>query len=163
MTSNTAKAAALVLALAAVWAGPTSAQNGDIGTLAIEAPYLRAPPPRAPVAGGYVVIRNTGAESDRLVEVTAGFAAVVQIHNMSLADGVMKMRLMPDGLEIPAGDTVALEPGGAHLMFMQLSEQLMAGEQRAVTLTFEKAGEVDIIFDIRPFAPKDQQGDGSGS
>ncbi|MHA1548128.1 MAG: copper chaperone PCu(A)C, partial [Alphaproteobacteria bacterium] len=55
------------------------------------------------------------------------------------------------------------EPGGAHLMFMQLSEQLMAGEQRAVTLTFEKAGEVDIIFDIRPFAPKDQQGDGSGS
>lgn len=118
------------------------------GSLQITGAFTRATLPRAPVGGGYLTLTNQGAEADRLIGVTAPVGTEVQIHEMTMADGVMTMRHLPDGLEIPAGQTVALEPGGYHLMIVGLSDPLVEGGHLDMVLTFEKAGDVTVPFDI---------------
>jgi len=119
-----------------------------IGDLVLTAPFTRATLPNAPVAGGFLTITNTGAQDDRLVSVSADFAKEGQIHEMAMDGDVMKMRQLADGLVIPAGETVALQPGGYHLMFMGLSNALVEGETVPVTLTFEKAGTVTVELTV---------------
>jgi uncharacterized protein YcnI/copper(I)-binding protein len=119
-----------------------------IGDLTLTAPFTRATLPNAPVAGGFLTITNTGVEDDRLVSVSVDFAKEGQIHEMAMEGDVMKMRQLADGLVIPAGETVTLEPGGYHLMFMGLTRALTEGETVPVTLTFEKAGEITIDLPV---------------
>lgn len=129
------------------------------GSLTIEAPWSRATPSGAKVAGGYLKITNTGAETDRLTGGSLPRAGRVEIHEMSVTDGVMRMRPLSSGLEIKAGETVELKPGGLHLMFMDLTAGLKNGESVKGTLVFEKAGTVDVTFRV---APAGSQGAGSG-
>jgi periplasmic copper chaperone A len=139
-----------LLAALALAAMPVASLAHDItfGALELNAPFTRATLPNAPVAGGFVTIVNTGTEDDRLVSVGADFAKEGQIHEMAMEGDVMKMRQLTDGLVIPAGQTVALEPGGYHLMFMGLSQALVEGETAPVTLTFEKAGTITLDLHI---------------
>jgi copper(I)-binding protein len=148
--SNTMKkiiafAAAAALSVAASFAAADEIRVGD---LVIENPMARATPPNAPVSGGYMTIRNEGGQADRLTGGSADFAGKVEIHEMAMDGDVMKMRELADGLEIPAGGSVELKPGGYHVMFMQLSEQLKDGEKVKATLTFDKAGYVDIELPV---------------
>ena len=92
----------------------------------------------------------------------ASFARDVQLHTMKIVDDVMRMRPLPDGVVIPAGTQVVLKPGGDHVMFMGLKEQLKEGEQRTVTLTFEKAGEIEVSFKVNSLAAKEAGEDHSG-
>jgi len=124
------------------------------GDLKIEKPWTRATPPNAKVGGGYLTITNTGSGADRLVSASSAIAAKVEIHDMKVTDGVMKMRPLKDGLEIPAGETVTLKPGGLHVMFMKLAEPLKEGEMVKATLNFEKAGTVDVMFPIAKIGAK---------
>ncbi|MEZ5871023.1 MAG: copper chaperone PCu(A)C [Nitratireductor sp.] len=117
-----------------------------IGNLEIINPHARATAPGAPVSGGYMVIRNKGGEPDRLVAASVDFAGKTEIHQMAMNGDVMVMRPVAGGLEIPAGGEVELKPGGYHIMFMKLGEQLKEGEMRKVMLTFEKAGEIEVEF-----------------
>jgi uncharacterized protein YcnI/copper(I)-binding protein len=130
--------------------GHGSAQSAEIkaGDLVISVPTIKATPPNAPVSGGYLVIRNDGKEADRIVSGSADFAGKVEIHEMVMDGDVMKMRPVEEGLEIPAGASVELAPGGMHVMFMGLKEQMKPGEKRKATLVFEKAGAVEIEFDV---------------
>ena len=146
--------AAMGLALV-VMALPAVAHDYMVGKLHIDQPWTRATPGGAKVAGGYVTITNNGSESDRLVAVRADFSADPQLHEMSMHDGVMIMRPVEGGIEIPAGQTVELKPGGLHIMFMGLSEQLRKDETRKVTLVFEKAGEIDLDFPVAPIGSKE--------
>lgn len=141
-------AAAAMTAFAAAGLQPALAHEHTAGDLVIDHPYARATPPNAPVAGGYMTIRNTGEAVDRLLGGTVGFADRVEIHEMTMDGDVMKMRPLPDGLEIPAGGEVQLRPGGYHLMFIGLEERLLEGESRPATLTFERAGEVAVEFTV---------------
>ena len=129
------------------------------GSLTIEAPWSRATPGGAKVAGGYLKITNTGRETDRLTGGSLPRAGRVEIHEMAVADGVMRMRPLPAGLEIKPGETVELKPGGLHLMFMDLTAGLKSGENVKGTLVFEKAGTVEVTFRV---APAGSQGAGSG-
>ena len=124
------------------------AETWTLGDLVIENPRARATPPNAPVSGGYMLIRNNGAEADRLVGGSAPFAGKVEIHEMAMDGDVMRMRELADGLEIPAGGEVMLKPGGYHVMFMQMRETLDPGKPRKVTLRFENAGEIEIDFEV---------------
>jgi hypothetical protein len=139
-------------ALAAVIlvATPAFAHNGvvHLGDINISLPFTRATLPNAPVAGGFLTIENTGTEPDRLVSAISDIAGDTQIHEMAMEGDVMKMRQLVDGLPIPAGGTVVLAPGGFHIMFMGLKQSLVEGETVTVTLTFEKAGTVDVILPI---------------
>jgi copper(I)-binding protein len=130
------------------------------GSLTVEAPWSRATPGGAKVAGGYLKITNNGAESDRLTGGSLPRAGRVEIHEMAVADGVMRMRPLPAGLEIKPGATVELKPGGLHMMFLDLSAGLKEGETIKGTLVFEKAGTVEVSFRV---APAGSQGAGAAS
>lgn len=125
-----------------------SAHEFKVGDLEIEHPWSREVPTGARVAGGYLSVKNTGGSSDRLISVASDIAAKAEVHQMSVKDGVMTMRQVDGGLEIPAGATVALEAGGYHLMFIDLKKQPKKGESFPATLTFEKAGSVTVDFAV---------------
>ena len=142
------------LAAAILVVTPAFAHNGvvHLGDINISLPFTRATLPNAPVAGGFLTIENTGAEPDRLISARSDIAGDTQIHEMAMQGDVMKMRPLANGLEIPAGQTVVLAPGGFHIMFMGLKQTLVEGETITVTLTFEKAGTVDVVLPIEAAA-----------
>ena len=120
------------------------------GDLRIERFWMRQPPPAARVGGGYATITNGGEEPDRLVGGRVDFAERFEIHEMAMEGGVMRMRAVEGGLDIPPGATVTLEPGGLHLMFMRLTAPPRAGDAVPVTLLFERAGEVTLDMHVAP-------------
>lgn len=144
---------ALTLSLALA-AAPAFAHEFKAGTLMLDHPWARATVPAAKVGGGYLTIVNTGTEADRLVSASIApeVAERTEIHEMKMDNGVMSMRKVAGGLEIPAGATVKLQPGkeggGYHFMFMGLKKPLKDGEKFAGKLVFEKAGEVPVEFNI---------------
>jgi copper(I)-binding protein len=149
----TAAIAALLVASSAV------AHEYKLGSLLIDHPWSRATPKGASVAGGYMKITNTGTTPDRLVGGATEVARRFEIHEMSMDGGVMKMRELANGLEIPAGKTVELKPGSYHVMLQNLSRQLTKGERVKASLTFEKAGKVEIEFAVEAVggAPKEHK------
>jgi uncharacterized protein YcnI len=118
------------------------------GTLSIAAPWLRATPGGAKVAGGYLRITNTGGEPDRLVSAAIPQAGRGEVHATTNVGGVSRMAPVEGGLTIPPGGTVELKPGGQHLMFMDLASGLKEGETVRGTLVFEKAGRVEVTFPV---------------
>ncbi len=103
--------------------------------------------PSALAGGGFMQITNTGTTDDRLVSVEADFPRV-EIHTTEFTDGVARMMHI-DGIDVPAGETVTLEPGALHVMFMGLQgDPLEEGETVPATLIFEQAGEVPVVFNI---------------
>jgi uncharacterized protein YcnI/copper(I)-binding protein len=118
------------------------------GDLMIMTLWTRATPPAAKVAGGYLTVTNNGKTADKLTGGSFEGGDHIEIHEMSMTDGVMKMRPLADGLEIKPGATVKLEPGGYHLMMMGLGKPLVKGQKLKAQLQFEKAGKVDVEFDI---------------
>ena len=124
-------------------------QTYKIGSLVLEAPWARATPAGARVGGGYLKITNTGQQPDRLIGGSLPVAASVEVHEMTMNDGVMKMRKL-DGLQIQPGQTVELRPGSFHLMFMGLREGLKEKQTIKGTLVFEKAGTVEVEYRVAP-------------
>ena len=108
----------------------------------------RVTPNGAPVAGGYVTIRNFGDKADRLIGGALGLAARVEIHEMSMSNGIMRMRMLENGIEIPAGGVVELKQGSQHLMFMKPNRAFVEGEWIEGTLTFERAGTLPVRFKV---------------
>jgi periplasmic copper chaperone A len=129
-------------------------QAYKLGQLVLEAPWARATPEGAQVAGGYLKITNAGKEADRLIGGSLPLAASVEVHQMSMSDGVMQMGKMEQGLEIKPGQTVELKPGSYHLMFMGLREGLKQGQTIKGTLQFEKAGSIEVAFHVAPIGAK---------
>ena len=136
---------ACVLSLAA---GAAAAQGFKAGPLEIDQPWSRATPKGAKVAAGYLTIKNTGTEPDRLVGVTSPAAGKSEIHEMSMEKGVMKMRPVPGGVEIKPGETVELKPGSFHIMMTGLKSPIERGKPFKASLTFEKAGPVEVEFAV---------------
>ncbi|MEI4195827.1 copper chaperone PCu(A)C [Roseovarius sp. E0-M6] len=138
----------VIAALAAftLSAQPVLGHEFKVGDLIVDHPVAFETTPMSKSGAGYLSITNAGDVSDRLIEVRADFPHV-SIHKSEEADGVMRM--MPvEAIEIPAGETVTLEPGGFHVMFMGLSDPLEAGQDIPATLIFDKAGEVAVTFAI---------------
>lgn len=128
---------------------PLWAHDFTLGDIEIDHPWSRASPAGAKVAAGYLVISNKGSTPDRLISATSDIAAKAEVHEMSVdANGVMTMRPLTDGLEIPAGGKVALEPGSYHMMFMGLKRGPQKGETFAGTLTFQNAGTIAIEYSV---------------
>jgi copper(I)-binding protein len=123
-------------------------QQYKAGGLVIEQPWVRATPGGAKVAGGYMTIRNGGSEPDRLIGGSTPLAGRLEVHEMRLEDGIMRMREIRGGLEIAPGQTVELKPGGYHAMLMDLNAPLRQGETLKGQLRFEKAGMVEVEFKV---------------
>jgi periplasmic copper chaperone A len=140
--------AAGLLALSVFAAQSAFAHGAKVGNLELHHPHSMATLPNAPVAGGFLTIVNTGKEADRLIDASSPAAGEMQIHEMAMEGEVMKMRQLPNGIEIPAGGTVELKKGGLHVMFMQLKHGFKEGDMIKATLVFEKAGSVDVEFSV---------------
>lgn len=106
----------------------------------------------APMGGTsavYMTIANAGGAADRLVAASTDAAATVELHESKLVDNVMQMAPVPGGIEVPAGGTAELKPGGLHIMLIGLTRDLNAGDTLRLTLTFERAGTITVDAPVR--------------
>ena len=141
-------ATSLFVVALSIGAGAASAEDYNIGTLAIGNPWTRATPKGATVAGAYMSISNKGSAPDRLVGGSPAVAGKFEVHSMVMEQGVAKMRPVEGGLEIKPGETVELKPGSFHVMLTGLKQPLEKGQKVKGTLEFEKAGKVDIEYAV---------------
>ena len=139
-----------LLAASASFAAGTNKTTDSGKEIAVLMPWVRAMPPGAPVAGGYLSIRNSGRREDRLLSVASPDADKVEMHEMSMDGGVMRMRMIDDGIAIAPGKTFELKPGGYHLMFINPKHVFAPGETVTATLRFERAGTREVRFEVRP-------------
>ena len=140
----------------------TMASHGALsGMLEIGTVQIRATAPGMDVTGGYVTITNHGNSDDTLVATSASFAKCVELHEMTHDNGLMKMRRRGDGIEIPAGKTVLLKPGGLHIMFMDLNETLQPGEMREIILEFASGHRMTVPAMV--LKPSDIKAGGHGN
>ena len=142
-------AAAALLAIPTL-AAPTLAHEVMAGDLQIIHPHIPQPAASAKAAGGFMAIVNNGTEPDRLLGVESDIAMKVEVHESKVdANGVGTMTRV-EFIEIPPGGTVSLEHGGYHIMFMGLKGKLTEGEMHKGVLVFERAGRVEMEFQIDP-------------
>ena len=140
--------AILLAAAFALIASSASAHEYKAGSIEIKHPWSRATPKGSEVAGGYMTLINTGSQPDRLIGGSTPAAGKFEIHEMSMDGGVMKMRPVPNGIEIKPGQTVEFKPGSNHLMFVGLKKPIEKGKRIKGTLQFEKAGTVEIEYAV---------------
>ena len=144
-----------LLAAALLAVSPLVAQTFRAGDIEITQPWSRATPQGAKVGAGYLQLINKGASADRLVSAKAPIAARVELHEMTVRDGVMTMRPLRDGIVIQPGQTVTFAPGGLHMMFMELARPLKQGEDFPTTLMFEKGGAIDVTFKVQSIGARE--------
>jgi copper(I)-binding protein len=136
--------------IAILMASTAFAHEVKVGDLQIIHANIPVPMGSGQVAAGYMGISNEGDHPDKLIGVEVGFAAQAMLHTTEFsADGVASMKHV-EALEIPAEDTVVLEPGGYHIMLMGLNQSLNVGDMMPATLIFEQAGRVEIEFMVDP-------------
>lgn len=115
--------------------------------------WIRATPPNAQVAGGFVEINNQGND-DRLLSISSALSSKVEIHEMQMQGDVMQMRQLKDGLQIPGKEITTLKPGGMHLMFIKPKQALTEGQKISAAFLFAKAGKREVVFTVRKNAPE---------
>jgi periplasmic copper chaperone A len=150
---------AFAVLAASLFAVPARAEEGG-KVLVITQAWSRATPGGAKIAGGYLTIQNLGAAPDRLIGGSADIAGKVEVHEMTMNNGVMTMRPLDKGLTIEPGKTVKLAPGGYHLMLFDLKGPLKQGDKVPVMLEFEKAGKVPLALDVQGVGAQGPAGTG---
>ena len=139
----------LALAALTMLGTAASAHDYSFGDLQITHPWAKSSLKGVPNSAAYMTITNTGETDDTLVAATTNVSEAVELHTMSMEDGVMRMRQLEGGVPLPAGETVKLEPGGLHVMLIGLNDRLAKGETFAMTLTFENAGQLEVEAIVR--------------
>ena len=135
-----------ILAAAAALAFALPAFAGDI---TIEDPYARASAMMSKSGAAFMVLKNAGAQDDRLIAAASDVADKVELHtHKENEQGVMQMLEVKEGFPVPAGGMHALARGGDHVMFLGLTRPLAHGDMVSVTLTFEKAGEMTVEIPV---------------
>jgi copper(I)-binding protein len=125
----------------------------------VKDPWVRATVSAQKATGAFMQI--TSAQDARLVEAKSPVAGVVEVHEMVMEKDVMKMRAVK-GLDLPAGKTVELKPGGYHVMLMDLKEQMKEGATVPVTLVIEgkdkKRSTVEVKAPVKPLTSSGNMG-----
>lgn len=142
----------LAVVAAACVAGQAIAHDYQVESLFIDHPWARAMPTTATTGATYFRIDNNGEVDDRLLGVETPAAKSAELHEHVHAEGLMKMQKAAD-LTIGAGESVTLEPGGYHIMLMNLQQPLVDGEKFPMTLRFEQAGSIEIEVAVHKDAP----------
>ena len=124
----------------------------DKKKIMIHNPWVRAVPPVSETSAAYMMLMNHGDKDDQLLSVKSTIAKVVEIHNVKKENGVMKM-FPVKFVEIPAGKTQELKPGGYHLMLMRLSKTLNVGDGIEFMLHFKHSGMVKVIAPVKEGKP----------
>jgi copper(I)-binding protein len=131
---------------AAIGLAATEARAQQAGPVTVTAPWTRAAGAGG-TGAGFMTIRNTGATPDRIVAARSPAARVVELHTHIREGDVMRMRPVP-AIDLPPGQTVTLQPGGLHIMLIQLTGPLRQGERVPVTLVLERGGEIEVQLPV---------------
>lgn len=169
MSRSIPRVAALVLglmivtrALVASWDSIGATHDAHDQPATPEASPTASPAHGTGTGAVYLTIANGGTEPDRLLGGVADVARTIEIHDMAIEGGVMRMTPLVDGLEIPAGGTVSLHPQGLHVMLIDLTRDLRPGDRLDLTLRFERAGEVVVPVTVGGGAPEGEPAVGDG-
>jgi len=132
-----------------------AADSAPHGAITLDGAWSPATPNGAATAAAYMAIANHGSTDDRLLGGSTPVAGKVEVHEMSMAGGIMSMRAMNGGLIIPAGKTVSLGPQASyHLMLSGLKSPLKNGTELPLTLNFAKAGPVQVNIPVLPLGSR---------
>jgi len=148
------------LAAAAIFLAAAAPALGQTATIRIENPWSRATPAGATNGAVYLTVENASDGEDRLTGASSDLAARTEIHEMNMANGVMKMREVADGLAVPGHGAVTLRPGGYHVMLIGLKNPLRAGETVALTLDFANAGKIGVSAPVLGMTSAGPKADG---
>jgi len=122
--------------------------TANMGVMAMDA-WVRAVPPTAQNSAAYMMLKNGGEKAVTLVSATTDVAKTVEIHEVVKSGGMMEMRPLKNGLEISAGKSVMLKPGGYHIMLIGLTGKLMEGQQVDLMLKFSDGSEVKVSAPVK--------------
>jgi hypothetical protein len=149
--------AILVVALLLIAIGAATAHEFSSKDITVAHPWARATPGGVTVGGAYFEIKAAAGKGDRLVGARSAAAGSVEIHTHAIEQGIAKMRRI-DGLAIKGGESVVLKPGGYHMMLVDLKKPLKEGDLLKFTLTFEKAGDIEVEATVEPIGAKGPHG-----
>jgi len=153
----------LLLAAGVLGAAPAVAHQYELGTLVIGHPWSRPTAPGMPMGVAYLSITNNGKTADALVAASSPAAARVEFHKTTLADGMARMRPLTE-IAIAPGATVKVEPGGIHLMLVDLKAPLEPGKSVSLVLEFRVAGKITVELSVEARdAPLSPASSGRGS
>jgi len=133
----------LSLLAAALLAASAAAHQYELGTLVIGHPWSRPTAPGVPMGVAYLSITNNGTEADALIGASSPDAAAVQFHQTTISEGMARMRPLSE-VPIPPGATVKIDPGGIHLMLVDLKAPLEVGKFVPLVLEFRRAGRITV-------------------
>jgi periplasmic copper chaperone A len=136
------------LCLASTLAVALLAAPALAGDITVADPFARASAGMAEVGAAFMTLRNTSKSDDQLIGASAPVSGSAELHNHIKDGDIMRMRQVPS-INIPAGGTVALQPGGLHVMLMGLKQPLKQGEVFPLTLTFAKAGTMTVEVTVK--------------
>ena len=129
------------------------ADGASTSPVEVSQAWARATPPGAEVGGAYATFRNTSTKELRITGVSSAVSGSAEIHEMSMVDGVMRMRHLEDGLRLPPGATVSLKPGGDHIMLMTLKHPLKAGDAVALEFRVSDGETLKVSAPVREATP----------
>lgn len=140
--------AALFVAVAVFVTTSAGAHEYKVGAIDIGHPWSRPTPPDANIAGGYLTITNKGKTADRLISGTSPAAGQIEIHEIVDIDGMARTRPVANGVEIKPGKTIEFKPGALRIVMLGLKQPLQLGQKIKGTLVFEKAGPVEVVYNV---------------
>jgi copper(I)-binding protein len=144
---NTIERSSLAIVLAfGLFSNAEAASVAD--QITVTDPYVRAVPPVVKNSAAFMQIHNSGAEEYFVVSASTPVAGKVELHMHTMDDGVMRMRQIPH-IHLPANGTATLQPGGLHIMLLDLKGPLDLGDQVPITLTFDDGSIKDISAEVR--------------
>lgn len=153
----------MALALLAGSVAPSSAHKFEKDGIVVHHPWTRMTAPGAAVGVGYLSITNNGKEPDKLMGGTLEGADRAEVHEMKMEGDKMLMRHLSGGLEIKPGETIKFTPGGYHLMFLGLKTPISKGTNIKGTLTFAKAGTIDVTYKVESIGAMSSSDEDHGS
>ncbi|MFO0120802.1 MAG: copper chaperone PCu(A)C [Burkholderiales bacterium] len=132
-----------------------------LAQVVVKDPWVRATVPGQKATGAFMTLTATTPQA--LVDVRSPAAGIVELHEMKMEDGVMRMRAIPS-LALPAGQGVALSPGGYHVMLIDIKRELNPGQTVPITLIIEGPDRLRRSIEIQaPVLPLNARSAGQGS
>jgi hypothetical protein len=136
----------VLLALAVAACGGASGTSGS--GITVSGAWARPSPMIESAVAAYMILQNNGATEDKLLSVESDVAKNVELHETKEMNGMMQMSPVPN-IAVPANGKAELKPGGLHVMLMNLTQELKAGDKVQLTLNFEKAGKVPVTAEVK--------------
>jgi hypothetical protein len=137
-----------VVLVAALALAACGGQGGTTGGITVSDAWARTSPMMERAGAAYMVLQNSGATEDKLLSVESDVAKTIELHETKEMNGMMSMSPVPN-IPVPAGGKTELKPGGLHVMLIDLTRELKAGDKVQLTLNFEKAGKVPVTVEVK--------------